>query len=44
MWGGPEYVEVHCLPLMGWVRINWVGEENIYFTLGDGTKCFCKVA
>jgi len=38
----PEFIETDDLPKMGWVRINHIGEENIYFTKDDGSKWFIK--
>jgi len=40
---GPKEYDYTALPTLGWMTITDVGEENIYFTLADGTKGFCKV-
>jgi hypothetical protein len=37
-------IEFDDLSKVGWITIEWVGEENIYFTRIDtGTSHFCKV-
>lgn len=37
-------IEFDDLSKVGWITIEWVGEENIYFTRIDtGTHHFCKV-
>jgi hypothetical protein len=36
-----EY-EISELPGLGWIVITWVGEENVYFTLADGSEGFVK--
>ena len=37
-------IEFDDLSKVGWITIEWVGEENIYFTRIDtGTRHFCKV-
>ncbi len=38
----PTYYEVSDLPSLGWLVIDWVGEENIYFTLADGSTGYVK--
>lgn len=38
----PEY-DLDDLPTLGWLQVTDVGEENMYFTLEDGTDGFCKV-
>lgn len=35
--------EIDDLPLLGWFVITWVGNENIYFTMGSGRRGYCKV-
>jgi hypothetical protein len=30
------------LPGLGWIVINHIGEENLYFTLADGSEGFIK--
>ena len=37
-------VEVDALALEGWIVIDAVGEENIYFRRAGGERCYCKVA
>lgn len=39
----PQEFDIDQLPRLGWIQITDVGEENIYFTLEDGSKGFCKV-
>ena len=34
--------ETEELPGLGWMVITWVGDENLYFTLADGSEGFCK--
>ena len=36
--------ETEDLPGLGWIQITDVGEENVYFTYGDGFPGFCKPA
>ena len=36
-----EY-EVEDLPKIGWIQITHIGEENVYFTLSDGSLGFYK--
>lgn len=38
----PTFYEISELPSLGWITITSIGEENIYFTLGDGSRGFCK--
>ena len=40
----PTLVEVNALALEGWIVIDAVGEENIYFRRAGGERCYCKVA
>ncbi len=35
--------EVSELPELGWITMTEMGEENLYFTLQDGSKGFCKL-
>jgi len=35
--------ESNQLHLLGWITITDIGEENVYFTLQDGTKAFSKI-
>ncbi len=35
--------EIEELAGLGWIVITDIGEENIYFTLEDGTLGYCKV-
>lgn len=37
-----EY-EVADLVNLGWIQITEMGEENLYFTLADGSRCFVKL-
>lgn len=37
-----EY-EVTDLPTLGFITITDIGEENVYFTLSDGTAGYCKI-
>jgi len=37
-------LEADELPNAGPIRITTVGEENMYFTLSNGQRAFCKVA
>lgn len=40
----PREIEFDDLWKMGWITIEWVGEENIYFTRIDtNTSHFCKI-
>ena len=40
----PREIEFDDLSKVGWITIESVGEENIYFTRIDtGTRHFCKV-
>ena len=42
-WTSPTEYEVSDLPLLGPIVIHWVGEENMYFTLGDGSEGYVKI-
>ena len=37
-----RWIEIEELPGLGWIKITEIGEENVYFTIADGTLCFCK--
>ncbi len=39
----PVEFQVEDLPHIGPLRIDSVGEENVYFELPDGRRGFCKV-
>jgi len=49
-WGKPgthcntTLVEVDSLALEGWIIIDAVGEENVYFRRAGGERCYCKLA
>ena len=36
-------IELEKLPTMGFIKIKFVGEENMYFEDTDGKKYFCKI-
>ncbi len=40
---GMLYVEPTDLASIGWIVITNIGQENIYFDLADGTRCFSGV-
>jgi hypothetical protein len=40
----PPWYELEDLPRLGWLTITGCGEENLYFTLENGTKGFVKVS
>lgn len=39
----PAQFEIEDLLTIGWVTITDSGEENIYFTLSDGSRGFIKI-
>tara|TARA_R110000803_G_scaffold58013_1_gene116196 strand:+ start:253 stop:432 length:180 start_codon:yes stop_codon:yes gene_type:complete len=39
----PVWYEVSDLPTLGWFQITEMGEENMYFTLADGSAGFVKL-
>jgi hypothetical protein len=39
----PKEFEEKDLPNIGWIRIDSIGTENMYFTLEDGTQGYCKL-
>lgn len=39
----PTWYEIEDLPALGFITITDIGEENIYFTLADGSRGFIKV-
>ena len=41
-WDGPRQYDEADLPSLGWITITFIGEENVYFTLEDGTEAFFK--
>lgn len=36
-------IEASDLHKIGPICVTGVGEENFYFTLANGTRCYCKV-
>ena len=40
----PVGYEVDDLPALGWITVHYVGEENAYFTLADGSEGYVKVS
>ncbi len=39
----PREVQPEDLGRIGWINITDISEENVYFRLRDGTRCFSKV-
>ena len=37
-----EY-QIEDFAALGWIQITEMGEENLYFTLADGTRGFVKL-
>ena len=35
-------VEVKDLPTLGWLKFDGCGQENLYFTMEDGRRCYVK--
>ena len=35
--------QIEDLPSLGWIQMDYLGEENFYFTLADGSAGFIKL-
>ena len=40
---GSKLVETFELPDIAYIRVTWVGEENMYFLLPCGRRAYCKL-